>query len=52
MIVEKIIVKIKDYTLVNNKCVKELIALSAQYLQILSITMLIQHPIILKSSKS
>ena len=52
MIVEKIIVKIKDYTLVNNKCVKELIAFSAQYLQIDNISVSIQHPIILKSSKS
>lgn len=52
MIVEKIIVKIKDYTLVNNNCVKQLIAFRAQYLQTDSITKLTQHPIILKSSKS
>ena len=39
-----------NYTVNNNKYIKQLTYLSAQYLQILSITMLIQHPIILKST--
>ncbi len=52
MIVEKIIVKIKDYTLVNNIYTKCFINFSAQCVQIHSIPKITNNPEILKSSKS